>query len=82
MSETLSASQYQAELWDLRQTHDVCLSEKADGEQFRSRVIKAVVVMMLASGAYLLSGIPMVRSFGEKAFLSSRQHFVGSALCL
>ena len=47
MSDTLSASQYQADLWDLRQAHDVCLFEKTDCEQFKIRVFQAVAVMML-----------------------------------
>ena len=58
MSDTLSALQYQADLWDLRQAHDICLS---DYEQFRIRVFQAVAVMIVTSGAYLLSGMPMVR---------------------
>ena len=64
MSDTLSALQYQADLWDLRQAHDVCLS---DYEQFRIRVFQAVAVMIVTSGAYLLSGMPMVRSFCQMA---------------
>ena len=75
MSETLSASQYQADLWDLRQTHDVCLFEKTYGEQFKIRVIQAVAVLVLESGQYLLSGMPIVRNFGETALSEFRATF-------
>ena len=68
----LVPSHYQAELWDLRQKHDDYLS---DYKQFKIRVFLAVAVMAVASGAYLLSGMSMVRSSGATALSEFKATF-------
>ena len=72
VSETFSVSQNQAELWDLRQKHDVCLSENADGKLFRSMVINTVVVMVLGLGAKLIIKLIISGCYERVSRLSKR----------